>query len=231
MSAEDKIWYLKGINLLKDLSESDLMRLSGQCSMAKYGSGDVIYFRDQQPNIYFIKSGAVKLVQASEGGTERLVEVIEAGEIFGRLVDSESWADERVVAVGEIVVCFLPYAQWRQFIRSSSDLEFSFFKWVGFRIRRLERRMDALYFKTSRQRIVDQLEDICNRFGKIDSRGHVRVRLSITHEELAQLAGTSRQHVTSYLSELRQDGLIDYNRFGFEFMPAFIEKKNKLTKS
>ena len=41
------------------------------------------------------------------------------------------------------------------------------------------------------------------------SRGRVRVRLAMTHEEISQLVGTSRETITRLLSEFRRNELAE----------------------
>jgi len=219
---EDKIWYLKEINIFKSLSEKDLMSLGAQCSMMKYEKGDLVYISDAEPNIYFIKSGSVKVVNQSEDGSEQLHEVIEAGELFGKFIGSDGGEQEQVIAVDECLVCYMPFARWQDFIKNHAQLSLSFIKWIGLRIKRMERKMDSLYFKTSRQRIVEQLDDIIKRFGKKDSEGNVTISLSLTHEEIAQLTGTSRQNVNTFLNELRANGYIEYDRNSLIIKPGYF---------
>jgi CRP-like cAMP-binding protein len=218
---EDKIWYLKEINIFKSLSEKDLMSLGAQCAMMKYEKGNLVYINGAEPNIYFIKSGSVKVVSQSEDGSELLHEVIEAGEIFGKFIGTEG--DEQVVSVDECLVCYMPFDRWQNFIKNHAALSLSFIKWTGLRIRRMERKMDSLYFKTSRQRIVEQLDDIIKRFGKKDLEGNVTISLSLTHEEIAQLTGTSRQNVNTFLNELRTNSFIEYDRNTLIIKPGYFE--------
>lgn len=220
---EDKIWYLKQINILRSLSEKDLMILGAECSMMQYKKGELVYIPESQINIYFIKSGSVKVVNQLEDGGERVNDVIEAGEIFGKFIGSEGSEDEQVIAVEDCLVCFLPFDKWQEFIKNHPVLSLSFIKWAGLRIKRLERKMDSLYFKTSRQRISEQVNDIINRFSKPDDQGNRIVNLSLTHEEIAQLAGTSRQNVNTYLNELREKGYIEYDRNSMIIKPQYFE--------
>lgn len=220
---------MKEINIFKSLSEKDLMSLGAQCAMMKYGKGDLVYINDSEPNIYFIKSGSVKVVSQSEDGSEHLHEVIEAGEIFGKYIGSEGVEPEQVVSVGECLVCYMPFDRWQNFIKNHAALSLSFIKWTGLRIRRLERKMDSLYFKTSRQRIVEQLDDIIKRFGKKNLEGNVTISLSLTHEEIAQLTGTSRQNVNTFLNELRANGYIEYDRNSLIIKPGYFENAKSLS--
>jgi CRP/FNR family transcriptional regulator, cyclic AMP receptor protein len=218
---EDKIWYLKQINILKSLPEKELMELGAQCAMSMYKKGDFVYIHEDEPSIYFIKSGSVKIVELFEDGVEHVKEVIEEGEIFGKFIGTEYEQQEQVIAADDCMVCYLPFTQWQHFIQDNTALSYSFIKWIGLRIKRLERRMDSLYFKSTRQRIDELLHDIIQRFGKTGKDGDIIINLKLTHDELAQLTGSSRQSVNSHLNELRDKGLIEYTRNQIIVKPSF----------
>ena len=157
----------------------------------------------------------------TEAGTEQIKEIIEAGEIFGRFIDAASDQQEQIVAAEDCMVCYLPFPNWQNFIKDHPALSYSFIKWIGLRIKKMERKMDSLYFKNSRQRIAESLQDIIQRFGKPDPEGNLILNLNLTHDEIAQLAGTSRQSVNVFMNELRDKGWIDYRRNKMIVKPAF----------
>lgn len=217
---ETKIWSLKQINILKSLSEEEIMKLATQCSMTVHQRGESIYLPQSDTNIYFLKSGSIKVVSI-EDEAERIKEVIEAGEIFGRFIDTQMPQLEQVIAVEDCMVCFLPFEAWQNFIKDSPALSYSFLKWIGLRIKKMERKMDSLYFKTTRQRIAEALLDMIQRFGKPDSELNIILNFNLTHDEIAQLTGTSRQSVNMFLNELRVRGFIDYRRNKVVIRPSF----------
>ncbi|MBX2900525.1 MAG: Crp/Fnr family transcriptional regulator [Cyclobacteriaceae bacterium] len=219
---EDKIWYLKDINVLKSLSDADLMRLGAICNMMQYSKGDFIYMFEETANVFFLKSGSVKVIQVEPDGGSHLQELLEAGELFGKFIDEQAERQLKVIAVEDCLVCYLSFEKWQDFIKDHPALSLSFIKWAGSRIKRLENKVDALYFKPSRQRIAEKLMDTIKRFGKKDERGNIIVSLSLTHDEIAQLTGTSRQNVNTYLNELREKGLIDYDRSSIKIKPEYF---------
>jgi CRP/FNR family transcriptional regulator, cyclic AMP receptor protein len=222
---EDKIWYLKDINVLKSLNENDLMRLGSMCSMMQYSKGEAIYMFEDTANVFFLKSGSVKVISTDAGGNSHLQELLEAGEIFGKFIDENAERQLQVITVENCLVCYLSFEKWQDFIKDHPPSSLSFIKWAGGRIKRLENKIDSLYFKSSRQRIAEKLMDTIKRFGKENESGNVIVSLSLTHDEIAQLTGTSRQNVNTYLNELRDRGLIDYDRTSISVRPSYFKSE------
>jgi CRP/FNR family cyclic AMP-dependent transcriptional regulator len=211
---EDKIWYLKEINILKTLSESQRMKLGSCCDMTNFKRGELIYLPGDIKNIYFLKFGSIKLVTRKRNEGETIKDVIERGEIFGKCFGGENEeSGEEAIALEDSMVCYLAYENWHEFLKENLDLSLSILKWAGIRIKRLERRMETLYFKPTNERIKDILADLAKRVGKRDvSSGHITIPVHLTHEELGQLTGCSRQNVTTVLNEMREKGFIDYTR-------------------
>ncbi len=211
---EDKIWYLKEINILKSLSDAQRMKLGSYCSMANFKQSERIYLPGEFKNIYFLKFGCIKLATRTKDGSELIKDVLEKGEIFGKCFGGENAElSEEAIALEDSKICYLSYENWQEFLRGNLDLNLSILKWAGLRIKRLERRMDTLYFKSAADRIKDILADLGKRLGKKDPvSGTITISVHLTHEELGQLTGCSRQNVTTILNEMRERGFIDYTR-------------------
>lgn len=211
---EDKIWYLKEINVLKNLSDEQRMKLGSYCSMTNFKQGELIYLPGDFKNIYLLKKGSIKLATQKKNGEEIIKDILEKGEIFGKCFGGENKElSEEAVALEDSMVCYLSYENWQEFLSENLDLNLSILKWAGLRIKRLERRMDMLYFKPTIERVKDVLIDLAKRVGKKDSvSGDITIPIHLTHEELGQLTGCSRQNVTTLLNEMREKGFIDYTR-------------------
>ncbi len=212
MEEESKIWYLSQINILKGLSKDQLMELGSLCGMQTLQRGERLYLPGKPNDIYFLKKGSVKLVTHSNEGEELIQEIIQVGEIFGRLhTDDVSSGMESAVAMDEIIVCFLTVNQWQDYVSKNISLNIKVLKWIGLKIRRVERKMDLLYFKDARTRVIELLTDLAHQIGKPKGE-HIELKVRLTHEEIAQLTGNSRQSVTTLMNTLREEGLIDYDR-------------------
>ncbi|MGE0589807.1 MAG: Crp/Fnr family transcriptional regulator [Cyclobacteriaceae bacterium] len=214
---EDKIWYLKQINILKSLSRDELMNLGAQCAMQQFKAGDKISFRESDPTVYFLKVGTVKIMDREQ----TLIELIEAGEIFGFLFTGDSSDGVSIYAQQDCIVCYLAADRWKAVLGKNRNLSYQLFKWAGLRINRIERRLDSLFFKSMEERVHSTFVDLMNRFGRQRTNEWTSVSLKINQQQLAQLTGTSRQNVNSILNKWKANGLIDFNRSGFSFSPDF----------
>ena len=82
---------------------------------------------------------------------------------------------------------------------------------IGNRLRKVERRLESLIFKSARARIVDLLKDMANERG-LKVGYEVLLRQFFSHREIAAMTGTSRQTVTKVLSDLKRSNLIHTDR-------------------
>ncbi len=85
------------------------------------------------------------------------------------------------------------------------------FKLIGLRINKLERKIDSLVFKDVRTRIIDFIREYVMEKGENNGLEY-KVDNFLTHKDIANLVGTTRQTVTTLLNELRSEGLIDFTR-------------------
>ncbi len=209
---EDKIWYLSQVNVLKDLSKDQLMTLGSQCGMQNFKRGDNLYLPGQTNDIYFLKKGSVKLITHSKEGDELIQDIINVGEVFGKFdPDQPPGALTSAEAMDDVIVCYLPISKWQDFVGNNISLNLKVVKWMGLRIRKIERKVDLLYFKDAKTRLIELFRDLANRIGK-NSEDGIQIPIKLTHEEIGQLTGNSRQSVTTIMNAMRNDGLLQYDR-------------------
>ncbi len=83
-AVDEKLWYLQRINILADMSETEMRRLAERTVMRRYARGAVIAQPNDPPDaIYLIKEGRVKLCRYSSTGRVQILALLEHGDIFG----------------------------------------------------------------------------------------------------------------------------------------------------
>ncbi len=213
MSEKTKLWYLKNINILEGLSERELRALAARTSMSQLRKNSVIYFPEaQSKNIYFLKTGHVKITRLSPEGRQTILDVIGPGEIFGELALAEDEGEiyvEMAEALDEVLICAMNKNDFIKFLEKNPKLNLRMLKLMGLKLRKVESKIEDLIFKNVRQRIIIFLLRFAEDFGTVKDR-QISVPKFLSQEEIAHLTGASRQTVATVLNELRAESVIDF---------------------
>ena len=214
MSTETKLWHLENFNILKALSLMEKMKMAKKIKDSKVEKNEYIYFpEDPSSSIYFLKKGRVKIGSYSDNGKEIIKTILGPGEIFGELslVDEGKRKDFAIALDNNVKLCAMSINDMEAMMGANSMLGLKVTKLIGFRLQKVERRLEALVFKDARTRIIDfikqSIEDHGRRIGV-----EWLFRHSLTHQDMANITCTSRQTVTLVLNDLKRHDLIHFNR-------------------
>jgi CRP-like cAMP-binding protein len=211
---EDRIlWYFENFNFLGSLSILEKLDLRKRVKMLEATKNQTIYLpTDVANSIYFLKKGKVKISSYSDDGKELIYAILGPGEIFGELAITGQATREQIAATTEYAeICYVDVKDFENFLAAHPRLSLKITKLIGFRLKKVRSRLERMWFKSAPDRVKCLLLDLIEEHGiKI---GHEReIRLSLTHQDIASLAATTRQTVTTTLNELEREGIITYDR-------------------
>jgi CRP-like cAMP-binding protein len=211
------MWYFEEVNLFEHFCPiKNATDVYDQYDKRTYKKGEHIYMTDDDADrVFFIHEGAVKIMGYAENGTEIVKALLHEGEIFGELaVFGEDKRSDYAIAAEKTEICVLERDQVSDLMTDVSGFRKYMMKMMGKKVIYSQQRMEALLFKDARTRIMDFIVEQANKHGR--RRGGVAyVKNHLTHQEIASYTGTSRQTVTTILNDLRNEGLIDFNRREF----------------
>ncbi len=210
-----RFWLLDDVNLFDVMCPHKLQAHADEGDHFKhYSKGENIYFTDDpSTTMYLIAKGKVRILNYSEDGEEVVRAILGKGEMFGELaiLGEEKRSEIAEAMDDDTMVCPVRKDQIYELMHDNQEFTFKIYKWIGFRMRKMERRIDNLIFKDVRSRLMDFIRELAIEKGtKIDDT--IKVEHFYTHKNIANLIGTSRQTVTTTLNELRDEGLIDFDR-------------------
>ena len=213
-SGTNNIWYFENVDLYEMLCPHKLQGHRDSHEYYNFKKGQFIYFQDQPADhIYMIADGRVKIGSYSSQGKEVTKTILSKGEIFGELAltGEQQRSDFAQSMTDGTKVCSLGIDMMQELMLENKSLSLKIFKLIGLRIRKLERRLESLVFKDARTRIVEFIKEMAEEQGqKVGFETMIKNKL--THQDIANLTGTSRQTVTTVLNELRDDNLINFDR-------------------
>lgn len=207
------LWYFESTNLFKVLCPVKLEASKAKHTFLTFKKNDYVYFEYQTSDtIFFVARGRVKIFHLSDK-KEIIRAIISTGEIFGEmaLADEKQRTDFAQAMENDTVVCCWKLDDLKQLMLQEKELSFSILKLVGFRLLKLERKIEQLVFKDVRTRIVEFLKDAAEWKGKKVGT-ETLILTPLTHKDIAKLIGLSRQSVTTCLNELKSENLIYFDR-------------------
>jgi CRP-like cAMP-binding protein len=209
----EKIWYLKRCDLFSRLTPMQKRRLESGAAMRPFKRHEIIYFPTEPgQSVLVLAKGRVKIKTLTPEGQETILAFIGEGEIFGELalVDPEP-RNEYAEAVDESLVLLVPRDDMLWLMNQRPDIALHVTKLLGFRRRRIENRLRNILFRSNRERIVGLLVELLESHGKQEG-GQWEITLPLSHQDLANLIGSTRETVTLTLSRLQYEGLIKVQR-------------------
>ncbi len=178
-----------------------------------YGRGSVIYFQGEySQGVLYLRKGRLKVSLYHEDGREKVLGVHEAPATFGETAAFDGGPYFcSAVALDPCHVYLFRKGVIARLIHSNPEISISLLESVGRKFRALALQVEDLAFLLAPMRIAHLLEKLLIDYGVITTAGE-RLSIPVTHQELADLAGTSRVTVTSFLNQLEKEGIIQKGR-------------------
>jgi CRP/FNR family transcriptional regulator len=207
--------------LFSDLSDEEYLQLDHIVDK-EVKQGEYIYFEAyRHPNIYFIRTGHIRLGYLDRQGNKIVKDILRPGDFFGQVtLQKENLNGEFAQAYRtNATICSFTVDHFNQMLASHPKMALKYSRLSGYRIRRSEERLENILRNDVRTRLrmfleqrLAEVRDSVRWIGK-----EVRIPNYLTHEDIAQLIGTSRQTVTSLLSSLKHENICSYSRKELRF--------------
>lgn len=210
------IWFLEHVNLFKILCPHKYAEYKDFHNFNRYNKSDYIYFEeDSSTKVYLIDKGKVKLGYYTEEGNEIVKAVLCKGELFGEkaILGEEKRNEFAQSLVDNTMICPIGVDVLYELMRENQTFTLKIYKFINFRIQKLERRLQLLLFKDAKTRLLEFIDELCEDYGlRCEKTGGMRINHPYTQKDIANLIGTSRPTLNLILNDLKKEGIIDFNR-------------------
>ncbi|HEY3194534.1 MAG TPA: Crp/Fnr family transcriptional regulator, partial [Candidatus Dormibacteraeota bacterium] len=182
--------------------------------IVRYAKGRQLWQSDDAADrIYFLRLGRVAVMTAEHRPV--LLRTIEADQTFGELCLCATGTRTRGNTASALIACEVIEIKPSHFLgylrRNPQALDALLYTFC-LRLTDAEHRVGVLSHRGAEQRLGRLMLRLGTSGGRIDRRD--TVTLSVSHNELAQMAGMNRSHVTVTMGRLRRRGLVRYRREG-----------------
>lgn len=210
------IWFFEDVNLFKLLCPHKFKAFKQSHNFDQYRKEDYIYFENDSSNkIYLIEKGKVKIGYYSESGDEVVKAILTKGELFGeKAILGERKREEFAQSLdNQTSICPVGVETMHDLMRDNQTFSFRIYKFIGYKFKKLERRLQLLLFKDSKTRLLEFLDELCSDYGyDCDKTGDHIINHPYTQKDIASLIGISRPTLNILLNELKEDDIIDFDR-------------------
>jgi CRP/FNR family cyclic AMP-dependent transcriptional regulator len=202
-----------------DSSTSTLEALEASKFTAVYPKGSTLVVEGEQPRgVFVVCSGRVKLSTSSSEGRTLIVDTIEPGGLIGVGAVVLGKPYEITAETAEPAqVNFIARDAFLRLISTHADAGLRAAQQLSESVLRAHRDIRSLGLsQTTSEKLARLILNWCDN-GEQTPRG-VRLQVLLTHEEIAQTIGTTRETVTRILSDLKRKHIIDVKGSNF-FVP------------
>lgn len=192
-----------------------------------YPKRAVLFVEGQPPQgLFILCSGRTKLTSTSTRGRTVIVRLARGGEVLGlSAVLSDQSYEVSAEALEPVQVNFISRPDFLRFLRRHGDVSLRVGQHLSMELRRSYLQVARIALApTAQAKLAGLLLEWAGVIGQPLQEG-ARFELPLTHEEIGELIGSSRETITRLLNEFRSKGLIQTNGTAIALpRPKKIEK-------
>lgn len=200
---------LKRVPLFEGLNDGELSALS-QVALPRVFPKDrvVIMAEDEGDTLFLIHRGQVKVSIVSEDGREVILSILGEGDFFGEmsLLDGNP-RSANVTTMSETELLMIRRPDFLRLIQKDPQIAIKLLSVLASRLRKTDRKIEGLALSDVTGRITQTLLQLAEEQGSPTPDG-ILVKNRPTHQELANMSGTTRETVSRVLKRLENQGYI-----------------------
>jgi CRP/FNR family transcriptional regulator, cyclic AMP receptor protein len=198
-----------------------LLKVAGGKTISSYRKDQIVFSQGAPADaVFYIQKGKIKITVISEHGKEAVVALLGTGDFCGEgSLAGQPLRMSTAVAMTDCVATRLEKAAIIRTLHDEPAFSEMFLSYVLSRIIRVEEDLVDQLFNSSEKRLARLLLLLAN-FGKESLPEPVIA--SISQETLAEMIGTTRSRVSSFMNKFRRLGFIDYSGTGLEVHSSLL---------
>ncbi len=157
--------------------------------------------------MYIIVEGRVKVTKLSGDGREKILELLEVGDFFGEMsLFDDAPRSASVKGLSQVRILALARNDFLRLLARSPDLALSVIQELTRRLRQVDEQASSLSFQRVKERAMGLLVRLAREEPGLEGRRKTPV---LTHQQIADMIGTSRETVTRAIKGLKAAGWLE----------------------
>ena len=197
---------MKKLAFFSGLPDEDLEKIAEITIERSYRKNTIVFMEGEPGDaLYYVKSGKVKVFRAYEDGREHIVHILSQGDVFGEAtlfsgIDypaSASIYEDSIIGV-------IRNNDLEKLVIQSPDLSLKIIRLMASKLVQAQYKIRDLTFNDVFSRTASQLLKLAEDHGSKSDMGLI-INISLSRQELAEMAGTTRETISRVLSKFRKE--------------------------
>lgn len=207
---------LRRVPLFRDLSQEEMDKVSWFAIPRSFRKRAIVFSEGSDKEaVYFIQEGLVKTYKTDENGHEQIVSFLKAGDMFphtGLFNTNPYPATAETIVPTELIA--LPIKPFETFLLDAPGVAIKIMRVMSEKLSELQNKLQELTGQDVQNRGQLFLIKLAENYGKsVDNE--MRIELPMTHQDIANTIGTTRETVNRLLTQLKKEGILESSRSGF----------------
>ncbi|MBN2423871.1 MAG: Crp/Fnr family transcriptional regulator [Calditrichaceae bacterium] len=219
---------LKLIPLFSEMREEDLQEIINMSVRQVYKKDNMVLIEEEiGSTMFIILSGRVKISRISDEGREVILSILVDGDFFGEMaiLDGQT-RSANAFTLEDTEMMIIRRENFLQILHDHPQVAINLLKELAHRLRRSDSQIKSLSLQNAMGKVASTLLRIADDSGII-KQGRVEIAHLPPQQDLANMAGTSRETISRVIKSLSQLGyvkkegskliIVDYDRFRQDF--------------
>lgn len=207
MSGPVSLVALRSLPIFEALSDARLAPITKVATLRQVPRNlEVLRAGDHTDNVYFVLTGALKVLVGDDDGREVILSMLGPGDFFGEMgVIDDHPRSATVATVETSSLIVLTRSDFERCLTDNVDVSLYIMRSLVQRLRKADRNIESLALLDVYGRVARLLLDMA----EVRDDGKRVVTQKITKQDIARMVGASREMVSRVMRDLQLQGLIE----------------------
>lgn len=201
---------MKKIDIFSGLKDKELKNIYKLAIEKSVRRGDYVFLRGTFGKVlYIVLEGLIKIEQPTERGKVKTLDILGPGECFGEMaIITNLPRSASARALEDTKLLMLKREIFLGHIQAHPEISLRIIEVLCQRLTEANEQIKSLTFDSVAARLANHLMSLAEKFGETEGGGW-RIRIRLTHQELADLVGGTREIITRTLKLFSDEGSVE----------------------
>jgi CRP/FNR family transcriptional regulator, cyclic AMP receptor protein len=205
----EEVSFLRNVPIFNELSDQELEKIAGLGVRKKYKKGSIILLEEETgAALFVIVSGKVKIVRMDDDGREVILSILGGSDFFGEMAILDGLTrSASVVATSKSELFMIHRRDFLKLLNDYPMVAIALLRELTSRLRKADAQIKSLSLKDAAGRVANVVLQLADEIGMF-RKGRVEIDELPLQQDLANMAGTSRETISRMIHKFIQKGYL-----------------------